>query len=361
MAQVAEKEREQTGVAVQDDDMGGKPKLLAALDKRGVTPETWRVLMETVWPGAQSPNSVMMAIDYCRARNLDPLKRPVHIVPMWSKRHGKMVETIWPGISEVRTTAHRTGQYVGCSAPIWGPMETREFVAHNKEGRETERKAVEFPQWCQMTVKRRHPSGLVEEYTAEVWWEETYATESRFSDIPNEMWQRRARGQLAKCAEAAALRMAFPEELGSDYTAEEMAGRILDDAHMKAQESLVDAPPAPSRADFARQPERPAEDAEIVEDDGYPHGAAEPADPASEDAGKAAEPHESDDDDAPDLDAITATQDLLKELGAFTTARAINNWFDTTFVKTAKEMNLTEAQIKVVTDQKNARVKALTK
>lgn len=359
MAQAAEKERTQTSVALQEDDVAGKPKLLAALDKRGVTPETWRVLMETVWPGAQSPNSVMMAIDYCRARNLDPLKRPVHIVPMWSKRHGKMVETIWPGISEVRTTAHRTGQYVGCSAPIWGPMVNREFVARDKNGNETECKSVEFPQWCRMTVKRRHPSGLVEEYTAEVWWEETYATESRFSEIPNEMWQRRSRGQLAKCAEAAALRMAFPEELGSDYTAEEMAGRVLDDAHMKSQESLVDAPPAPTRADFSRQPAHPAEEAQIVEDDGEPEfhaGGTQTTEP--EEAPEA--PTETHTEEAIS-DAEQTTRACVKAPGHFKTAEQVTAWFDGDFQATAKESHLSKDQIARVKSAVDARLAALTK
>jgi hypothetical protein len=39
------------------------------------------------------------------------------------------------------------------------------------------------------------------------------------------MWARRPRGQLAKVAEANALRIAFPEEAGAEYTAEEMEGQ----------------------------------------------------------------------------------------------------------------------------------------
>ena len=45
----------------------------------------------------------------------------------------------------------------------------------------------------------------------------------------NSMWTRRPYAQLAKCAEAGALRKAFPEELGSTYVPEEVAGgEILD-------------------------------------------------------------------------------------------------------------------------------------
>jgi len=46
---------------------------------------------------------------------------------------------------------------------------------------------------------------------------------------PNAMWAKRTWGQIEKCAEAAALRAAFPEEIGGVATAEEMHGRATDD------------------------------------------------------------------------------------------------------------------------------------
>jgi hypothetical protein len=42
------------------------------------------------------------------------------------------------------------------------------------------------------------------------------------------MWIKRPRGQLHKCAKAASLRAAFPEECG-DYAAEGMEGKVIDD------------------------------------------------------------------------------------------------------------------------------------
>ena len=41
------------------------------------------------------------------------------------------------------------------------------------------------------------------------------------------MWEKRPIGQFDKCLEAA-LRKAFPEEVGSMYAAEEMEGRVID-------------------------------------------------------------------------------------------------------------------------------------
>jgi hypothetical protein len=68
---------------------------------------------------------------------------------------------------------------------------------------------------------------------------------TRETAAPNEMWKKRPRGQLEKCAEAAALRAAFPEELGNDYAAEEMAGQIVD--HVPTSRRWLTRPIAPTR------------------------------------------------------------------------------------------------------------------
>ena len=46
------------------------------------------------------------------------------------------------------------------------------------------------------------------------------------SEVPTDMWVKRPHGQLLKCAKAASLRAAFPEE--ADYTAEEMEGKVIE-------------------------------------------------------------------------------------------------------------------------------------
>ena len=43
--------------------------------------------------------------------------------------------------------------------------------------------------------------------------------------VPNATWKKRPKGMLMKCAEAQSLRMAFPDELGGEMTADEMAGQ----------------------------------------------------------------------------------------------------------------------------------------
>ena len=189
------------------------------------------VMRASLYPGAK-PDSIRMVMGYCAARNLDPLRKPVHIVPMWVKEPGSdkgaMQDVVMPGIALYRIEAARTGEYAGKSEPIFGPMQTQRLGGSD----------VSFPAWCKVTVYRM-VNGQRCEFTALEYWLENYATAKRDSDAPNAMWKKRAFGQLAKCAEAQALRMAFPEATGGEPTAEEMEGKVLEP---RAVENLAAAP-----------------------------------------------------------------------------------------------------------------------
>jgi phage recombination protein Bet len=192
------------------------------------------VMRASLYPGAK-PDSIRMVMGYCAARNLDPLRKPVHIVPMWVKEPGSdkgaMQDVVMPGIALYRIEAARTGEYAGKSEPIFGPMFTQKLGGAD----------VSFPLWCKVTVYRM-VNGQRCEFTALEYWLENYATAKRDTDAPNAMWKKRAFGQLAKCAEAQALRMAFPEATGGEATAEEMEGKVLEP---RAVENLAAAPVAP--------------------------------------------------------------------------------------------------------------------
>lgn len=229
-------------IAIQPSRMPIPPSIAKEFE---VGPTEWRVLVDQIFPAAKSVEAVMMALSYCRKRNLDIFKKPVHIVPMWSSAKGQMVETVWPGIAEIRTTASRTGEYAGIDAVEFGPMIERKFTGTvGKRGQEeTVTKTVKFPEWASVVVYRI-VGGQKCAYHAKVYWEETFATVGK-SEIPNDMWAKRPRGQLDKCVEAAALRKAFPEELGNTYAAEEMEGRTIDGTIEHASPPAPVAPPKP--------------------------------------------------------------------------------------------------------------------
>jgi phage recombination protein Bet len=186
--------------------------------------EAIRVLGASMYPGAKI-ESIKMVLGYCKAARLDPMRKPVHIVPMSvkvPKKSGSGFDYEWrdvimPGIDLYRTKATETGQYLGMSEPEFGPTLTV------KLGSAT----VKVPEWCRVTVIR-NVKGHRAEFTAREFWMENYATAGRDSMAPNAMWARRPFAQLAKCAEAQALRRAFPDTIGGEATAEEMEGKVID-------------------------------------------------------------------------------------------------------------------------------------
>jgi phage recombination protein Bet len=199
-----------------------------ALTELGLDLNTWKVLTESIFPSAKTAEGILLAVRYCQARGLDVLKRPVHVVPMWSRALGREVETVWPGINEVQVTASRTGQYAGIDPAKFGPDVTRTFSGRAKTegGWRDVQVEVTYPEWAEVTVYRL-VNGIRCPFSEPIFWEETYSRAGgASSEVPTAMWIRRPRGQLLKCAKAASLRAAFPEE--SSYTAEEMAGKTIE-------------------------------------------------------------------------------------------------------------------------------------
>lgn len=173
------------------------------------------VLQNSLYPGAQL-GSVQLVIDYCRASGLDPMQKPVHIVPMWDSKAGQMRDVIMPGVGLYRIQASRTGEFAGMSEVEFGPM-----VDGKIGGAE-----ITYPEFARVTARRLLANGHIAEFSAIEYWIENYAVKGGKdkSVAPNAMWSKRPRGQIAKCAQAQALRLAFPE-LGAQPTAEEMEGK----------------------------------------------------------------------------------------------------------------------------------------
>jgi hypothetical protein len=86
-----------------------------------------------------------------------------------------------------------------------------------------------------------------------VYWFEAYGKWAD-TDVPNEMWSNRPVGQLEKCAEAGALRHAFPEEIGNALTAEEMEGQHTLDGAAPAPEKPKPESVTPPSAGGERKP-----------------------------------------------------------------------------------------------------------
>jgi phage recombination protein Bet len=192
------------------------------------TATAWRVLVD-LYPAAESSAIIMAVLEYCAVRKLDPFKRPVHIVKMWNPIVRREVQQVMRSIDETEITAHRTGQWAGMDPPVWGPMITRTFRGMTKENDKLVNVEVtmNYPASCSVTVYRL-VAGERRAFTEELYWDESYSTAGFRSEMPNARWQKAPRQMLHKCTKAAVLRAAFPEEVGHEYTAEEMEGKSTD-------------------------------------------------------------------------------------------------------------------------------------
>lgn len=209
--------------------------------------ELINVLRNSLYPGAQT-DSIKLVIGYCKAAGLDPIQKPVHIVPMWDSKLGAMRDVIMPGIGSYRTQAARSGEYAGVSEPEFGEDTTKTLGGVE----------ITFPSWCRVTVKRLLSNGTIAEFAATERWIENYAVKGgkEKSIAPNTMWLKRPYAQLAKCAEAQALRKAFPEFSGAQPTADEMEGKPLEEANIIDNETGEITPKKPepiSQAAFDKQ------------------------------------------------------------------------------------------------------------
>lgn len=233
------------------------PNLPAPVARRGIDEAAWRTAMTSLFPGAK-PESVLMVFDYCKARKLDPLKKPCHIVPMQVKDgNGEYVwrDVVMPGIYEYRTTAQRTGEYMGHSKPEYGP--------------EVEYLGVTVPQWCELTVYRWNAAAKCRvEYPVRVYFRECAGTKKDYKTKEltlNQRWATAPIQMMTKVCEAAGLREAFPDEFGGEPTAEEMDGRVIE--HEPAQQVAGDPRGDLSGVDFEMRDKHVSAIADILNAD----------------------------------------------------------------------------------------------
>jgi phage recombination protein Bet len=131
---------------------------------------------------------------------LDPLMKQIHAIKRWSSREGRDVMSIQTGIDGLRLIADRTDRYAPGAEPEIG--EDSEGII----------KATAY-------VKKRvgedwHTIG------ATAYYEEYVQTNKEGKPIG--LWAKMPRLMTAKCAEALALRKAFPAEMSGVYTFDEM-------------------------------------------------------------------------------------------------------------------------------------------
>jgi phage recombination protein Bet len=158
---------------------------------------------------AKDANDDELALFLYQAKRtgLDPLARQIHMVKRWNKKEKRNDMSIQVGIDGSRLIADRTGRYAGNDDPKFGAL--WEWKTENGE-------QYQAPVTASVTVWKA-VGGQRCPFTATARWTEYYP-----GDRQGFMWRTKPYLMLGKCAEALALRKAFPAELSGIYTNEEM-------------------------------------------------------------------------------------------------------------------------------------------
>lgn len=220
-------------------------------ESKTFTAEEIRLIREEVLqPNKRQPteNEVALFVRQCERTGLDPFDRQIYAQFRWDNRRGKEAMAVQATIDGFRVVAERSEKYIGQHGPLWcGP-----------DGK-----------WVDVWVTREQPPTAAKvgvwktgakEPTFGVALFEEYAQRGKSGNLIG-LWPTMPANQIAKCAEALALRKAFPRQLSGIYTTEEM--QQADNG--KAAEATADditavrelpAPPLPAAR---KPPETPSE------------------------------------------------------------------------------------------------------
>lgn len=160
-------------------------------------------------PEASVDELVQFAIE-CDTTQLNPYRNQIYLVPRYDSRAGRKVCRTQVGIDGLRLVAQRTNEFGGRESVEWC----------GADGKWVDVWLSQNPPAAARCAVRKLINGQ-SFIVSHVVLYSAYVQETK-NGSPMARWKSDPAGQLAKCAEAGALRAAFPQELGSLMTAEEM-------------------------------------------------------------------------------------------------------------------------------------------
>ena len=186
-------------LAIRDDQKNWSERQLAVLQQTGISEEV-------------TPQEMAGFLHVCQRTKLDPFARQIYLIPRWNADAQREVFTPQTGIDGLRVIAHRSAGLLSYDGPWWCGNDGQWRDVWLEEGP---------PAAARIIV--RTAAG---DFPAVATYREYCARKK--DGTPFAMWAKMPANQLAKCAEAQALRKAFPNDLAGLYAAEELERGDLD-------------------------------------------------------------------------------------------------------------------------------------
>jgi phage recombination protein Bet len=180
-------------------------------DQTEWTPAQQAVLQQSGISNEVTAAELSGFLHLCQRTLLDPFSRQIYLIGRYDKRAGRTVFTPQTGIDGYRVIAHR----VVAEARQQFGYEDTQWCDKSGQWRDVWL-SDSPPAAAKVTVLRQG-----QRFSAVALFRE-YCQTGREGQ-PIGLWGKMPAGQVAKCAEALALRKAFPHDLAGVYTAEEMA------------------------------------------------------------------------------------------------------------------------------------------